>query len=145
MPPMTDENNDHRHAVALFRYRLIADLVHIRRLEALNRRLWAWVEGDRTPHRSLVFRFEAKRKVQKERTVSLNGVVYEVDGALVGQNVTLRYDAAAPPGRPIEVWHPQQPDALARPLDTYANCFVTRRRPSGTATADTPSLRPEPP
>ncbi|MGH8527313.1 MAG: hypothetical protein ACREXY_24840, partial [Gammaproteobacteria bacterium] len=50
---------------------------------------------------------------------------------------------AAPPGRPIEVWHPQQPGALARPLDTYANCFVKRHRPSGTATANTPA--PEPP
>ncbi|MGH7261370.1 MAG: helix-turn-helix domain-containing protein [Nitrospiraceae bacterium] len=144
-----------------------------RRLEALNRRLWAWVEGEyhHTPHRSLegqtplerwashadevhfpdptldldeVFLFEAKRKVQKDRTVSLNGVVYEVDAALVGQNVILRYDPAAPPGRSIEVWHPQQPGALARPLDTYANCFVKRHRPSGTATADTPAPQPPP-
>jgi hypothetical protein len=32
-----------------------------------------------------VFLFEAERKVQKDRTVSLNGVVYEVDAALVGR------------------------------------------------------------
>ena len=71
-------------------------------LEALNRRLWAWVEGEyhHTPHRGLngqtplerwgqsaqdvrfpepdldlddLFLFEAKRKVQKDRTVSLQG------------------------------------------------------------------------
>ncbi|MGH8610578.1 MAG: SH3 domain-containing protein, partial [Gammaproteobacteria bacterium] len=48
------------------------------------------------------------------------------------------------PGRPIEVWHPQQPGALARPLDTYANCFVKRHRPSGTATADTPGAATTP-
>ena len=143
-----------------------------RSLEALNRRLWAWVEGEyhHTPHRSLegqtplerwaqcadevhfpdptldleeVFLFEAKRKVQKDRTVSLNGVVYEVDAALVGQNVTLRYDPAAPPGRPVQVWHERQQIQLARPLDAYTNCFVKRHRPSGTATAETPP--PEPP
>jgi putative transposase len=80
----------------------------LRSLEALNRRLWAWVEGEyhHSPHRGLdgqtpldrwasqanevrfpeptldldeVFLFEAKRKVQKDRTVSLNGVVYEVE------------------------------------------------------------------
>ena len=90
-----------------------------------------------------VFLFEAKRKVQKDRTVSLNGVVYEVDAALVGETVTLRYDPAAPPRRPIEAWHPQQPGALARPLDTYANCFVKRHRPSGTLSPDTAA--PEPP
>lgn len=143
-----------------------------RSLEALNRRLWAWVEGEyhHTPHRSLegqtplerwsnradevrfpdptleldeVFLFEVKRKVQKDRTVSLNGVVYEVEAALVGQNVTLRYDPAAPPGRPVQVWHEGQPIQLARPLDAYANCFVTRHRPSGTLSPNTAA--PEPP
>ena len=143
-----------------------------RRLEALNRRLWAWVEGEchHTPHRSLesqtplerwashaeevhfpdptldleeVFLFETQRTVQKDRTVSLNGVVYEVDAALVGQKVTLRYDPAAPPGRPVQVWHEGQPIQLAKRLDAYANCFVTRQRPSGTLSPDTPA--PEPP
>jgi putative transposase len=79
-------------------------------LEALNRRLGAWIEGEyhHTPHRGLdgvtpleqwartgndvrfpepgldladLFLFETERKVQKDRTVSLNGVVYEVDAA----------------------------------------------------------------
>jgi putative transposase len=98
----------------------------LRGLEALNRRLWAWVEGEyhQTPHRGLgdetplerwaqtggsvrrpdptldldaIFLFEAKRRVQKDRTVSLHGTVYEVDAALVGENVTVRYDPAAAP------------------------------------------------
>nr|VFK63527.1 MAG: hypothetical protein BECKTUN1418F_GA0071002_13862 [Candidatus Kentron sp. TUN] len=66
----------------------------------MNRRLWAWVEGEyhQTPHhgldgvtplkngRNLIryphddldnpFLFEERRKVQKDRTVSLNGMVY---------------------------------------------------------------------
>ncbi|VFN05920.1 MAG: Mu transposase, C-terminal [Candidatus Kentron sp. G] len=40
-----------------------------------------------------LFLFELQRKVQKDRTVSLNGIVYEVDAALVGETVTMRFDA----------------------------------------------------
>jgi transposase InsO family protein len=140
-------------------------------LAALNRRLWAYVEGEyhRTPHRSLegetplerwaqsahevrfpdpaldldeLFLFETQRRVQKDRTVSLNGVVYEVDAALVGEKVTLRYDPAAPPGRPIEIWHEGHRIHDAKPLDAYANAFVRRHRPSWNLQPDTP---PPPP
>ncbi len=140
-------------------------------LQALNRRLWAWVEGEyhHTPHRGLdgetplerwashadevrfpephldlddLFLCEVKRKVQKDRIVSLNGVIYEVDAALVGQNVTLRFEPAAK-GRPVQVWHERQQAQLAKPLDAYANCFVKRHRPSGTLSPDTAA--PEPP
>lgn len=140
-------------------------------LEALNRRLWGWVEGEyhHTPHRGLgeetplerwaqtggsvrrpdptldldeIFLFEAKRRVQKDRTVSLHGVVYEVDAALVGENVTLRYDPAAAPGRPIAIWHDGHPHGLARVVDLYANCFVKRQRPSRTLDPDAPAPEP---
>lgn len=142
-----------------------------RSLEALNRRLWAWVEGEyhHTPHRSLegqtplehwasradevrfpdptldleeVFLFETKRTVQKDRTVSLNGVVYEVDAALVGQKVMLRFDPTAK-GRPVQIWHEGQYIERVKPLDAYVNCFVKRQRPSGTLSSDTAA--PEPP
>ena len=141
------------------------------RLEALNRRLWAWVEGEyhNTPHRGLgeetplerwartgahirrpdppldldeVFLFEAKRRVQKDRTVSLHGVVYEVDAALVGETVTLRYDPAAAPGHPVQVWHDGQPHGYARVVNLYANCFVKRQRPSRTLDPDAPAPEP---
>lgn len=141
-------------------------------LEALNRRLWAWTEGEyhHCPHRGLdgetplerwaksaghvrypepgldldeLFLFETKRRVQKDRTVSLNGVVYEVDAALVGETVTLRFDPHAPPGRPVQVVHGERPMPPAKPLDAYANCFVKRNRPSHTLETDTPP--PEPP
>ena len=39
-----------------------------------------------------LFLFEAKRRVMKDRTVSLHGRLYEVDAVLVGQTITLRYD-----------------------------------------------------
>ena len=128
-------------------------------VEALNRRLWAWIEGEyhHTPHHGLdgqtplecwahsaeqarfpeptldlddLFLFEVKRKVNKARTVSLAGILYEVEAALVGAKVTLRYDPLAPPGRPLQVWHEGQQIQRAKPVDLQANCFVKRNRPA---------------
>ena len=142
-------------------------------LDALNRRLWAYVEGEyhHAPHRGLdgdtplerwaqtgdhvrfpdptldlddLFLFETTRKVQKDRTVSLNGVVYEVDAALLGEKVTLRYDPSAPIGRPIQVWHEQRRIHDAKPLDAYANAFVKRHRPSWNLQPDSPPPEPAP-
>ncbi len=144
-----------------------------RSLQALNRRLWAWVEGEyqHSPHRGLegqtplerwahtaqdvrfpepeldlkeLFLFEALRKVQKDRTVSLNGVIYEVDAALVGERVRLRYDPGAAPGHPVQVWHDNAPIQLAKPVDLYANCFVKRQRPSRNLAPQSPPREPTP-
>ena len=142
-------------------------------LETLNRRLWAYVEGEyhHTPHAGLdrqtplerwaqtgeavrfpepaldledLFLFEVKRKVQKDRTVSLNGIVYEVDAALIGHSVTLRYDPGAEPGRPIQVWHEGREIERAKPVNTYANCFVKRHPSASTLSPDTPPPAPPP-
>ncbi len=131
-------------------------------LDALNRRLWAFVEGEyhRSPHRGLegatpldrwaaladevrylggdiddLFLQEAKRKVARDRTVSLNGAVYEVDAALVGEAVTLRYDPARP-GRPMQVWAKGERTGDAKLVDVHANCFVKRDQPAGLRLAD---------
>ena len=140
-------------------------------LDALNRRLWAWVEGEyhQTPHRGLneitpldrwaqcaeqvrlpgphldldaLFLFEVKRRVQRDRTVSLNGTLFEVDAALIGHTVTLRYDPSAPPARGIEVWHDAKFVGRATPLDAYANCFVRRNRPTMNPDPDAPPAAP---
>lgn len=144
-------------------------------LDALNRRLWAWVETEYhcSPHKGLdgqtpfdkwaqvadevryldadleeLFLAEARRKVQKDRIVSLNGRAYEVDASLVGQTVTLRFDPALP-GRAIQVLHGGK-SWLAKVVDLYANCFVKRDRPSQTLapvapTPASPLAAPEPP
>ena len=52
-----------------------------------------------------LFLFEAKRRVTKDRTLSLHAWLYEIDAVLVGQTVTSQYDLDAPPSRPIEVVH----------------------------------------
>jgi putative transposase len=139
-----------------------------RSLDALNRRLWAWLEDEyhETPHRGLegetplarwaataggltlppdhldeLFLFEEKRKVQKDRTVSLRGVAYEVDASLVGETVTLRYDPARAT-RGITVLFRDRVMDIAKPVDAYANCFVRRDHGTKTLTPTAPATPP---
>ncbi len=133
--------------------------VYAESIDEMNQRFWAWVEGEYhlTPHRGLdketpldrwaqvaariktagpemdlddLFLWEVKRQVRTDRTVSLNGNLYEAPAELVKQNVTLRYDPAAPPSRPLQVWRRGARHNDAKPLDRHANCFV--KRDSGT-------------
>jgi putative transposase len=142
-------------------------------LEALNRKLWAYVEGEyhQAPHRGLdgetpldrwakradevkyldgkvdlddFFLTEARRKVAKDRTVSLAGLVYEVDASLVGETVTLRYEAGPAQPRTVQVWHDGGHVHDAKVVDVYANCFVKRDRPSNSLAASTPPDGPPP-
>lgn len=139
-------------------------------LEALNQRLWAFVEAEyhQSPHRSLsgdtpldrwamsaqdvrlpspqcdieeMFLFEEKRRVQKDRTVSLRGVVYEVDASLVSQTVTLRFDPSRPT-RPIDVFLNGRKFQQAKPVDAYANCFVRRDHTTKALSPATPPSTP---
>jgi transposase InsO family protein len=141
-------------------------------LVALNRRLWAWVEGEyhQSPHRGLdgetpldrwaarsgdvrsvepgldldeLFLAEAKRKVQKDRTVSLHGLVYEVDASLVGATVTLRFDPETQQ-RGIQVWHGGRKVHEAKVVDVYANCFVKRERSGHRLETSAPPDAPPP-
>ena len=139
-------------------------------LEALNQRLWAWIEDEYldTPHRGLqdatpreqwaraaahvtlptqdltdLFLFEEKRKVQQDRTVSLHGVVFEVDAALVGETVTLRYDPSYLT-RGVQVIHQGRAYAIAKRVDIYANCFVRRDHGTKLLTPTTPAGAPAP-
>jgi putative transposase len=127
---------------------------HLTSLVAMNRALAAWVEGEyhHAPHRGLGdespadkwartsadvrmpdanvgehFLAEQKRRVQKDRTITLEGVAFEVDAALVGERVLLRYDAGkARDKRAVEVWHQGRRVEIARRVDVLANCFVKR-------------------
>ena len=80
-----------------------------------------------------LFLAEDKRTVHKDRTISLYGTVYEADAALVGETVVIRFDPATPI-RVIQVWFKNVRYSDAEPVDTYANCFVKRNRPSGSLT-----------
>ena len=110
---------------------------------------WALVSaGVRYPDATMdlddLFLFEVKRRVYKDRTVSLDGRVYEVDTVLVGENVILRYDPAAPPSRPLNVVHDGKPAGKATPLDAYANTAVRRTYPAKEIEADEPAPEPRP-
>jgi putative transposase len=138
------------------RMRLLAALAEadLASLDALNRRLWTWIEAEyhQTPHRGLdgttpldawairsgdvrvagpeldlreMFLAETPRRVNKDRTVSLEGVRYEVDAALVGEIVSVRFDASKK-GAPVDIWHKGKKVCQARTVDAYANCFVKR-------------------
>ncbi len=91
-----------------------------------------------------LFLLEAKRKVMKDRTVSLNRRLYEVDAVLVGQTVTVRYDPGAPPTRPVLLVHEGRPAGRATPLDAYANAAVRHARPSRQIEATAPAPKPVP-
>ena len=148
------------------------DLEAVDGLDSLNRRLWAWVEGEyhQAPHRGLdgetpldrwaavgadvrypdpgpgiddLFLFDVKRRVMNDRTVSLHGRLYEADAVLVGETVVRRYDPEAPTGRPLQVLHDGKPAGEATVLDAYANTAVRRARPSSRIETDDPA--PEPP
>lgn len=136
-------------------------------LEAMNRALGAWVEGEyhRAPHRGLgggtpsdrwartsehtrmasadvgeCFLFEVKRKVGRDRTVTLDGIAFEVDAALVGETVLLRYDPSRVPAkRSLEVWHQGKRVELARRVDVLSNCFVKRHRTGDALQVDGPT------
>lgn len=140
-------------------------------LETLNRRFWTWVEGEyhQTPHHGLdgqtpferwamhsqdvrmpssneslreLFLFEQKRRVHNDRTVSLDGTLYEVDASLVGQTVLLKYQPDCQK-QGIEVWHQGRRIERAKPVDAYANCFVKRNSDTGLLVAS--DREPKPP
>jgi putative transposase len=125
-------------------------------LEAMNRALAAWVEGEyhHAPHRGLhdetpadkwartsdavrmpdsnvgeLFLSEQRRRVQKDRTVTLDGVAFEVDASLCGEHVVLRFDPAKKPDkRSVEVWHHGKRIEVAKRVDVLANCFIKRNK-----------------
>jgi transposase InsO family protein len=139
-------------------------------LDALNRRFATWLEGEyhHCPHRGLegqtplekwaqvsgsvvypdqnldlddLFLFETTRKVNNDRTVSLNGKLFEVDATLVGSKVTLRYNPAKPDAS-IHVVHQGKFIEMARQVDIYANCHVKRHRRSDIIDSDKPAPQP---
>jgi putative transposase len=133
------------------------NLKEVTGLDDLNRRLWAYIEGEyhaqphsahdgetplsawarcgetvRYPDRSMdlesLFLMEAQRTVNRDRTVSLFSKLYEVDAALIGQKVTLRYD----PGKtdaPLQVHDAKgRHVGEARPLNVHVNAALPRNR-----------------
>ena len=148
----------------------------------LDQRFHTWLESEyhRSPHRGLkgvtpletwlakchlivpldpavnlaeAFRHEATRKVHRDSTVTLDGVLFELPSTLIGERVVLRYDPTLPPhNRRLFVHHGGRHVGEARLVDSYANAHVRRADlrldPSGDAEPDSagaPVARPDPP
>jgi transposase InsO family protein len=129
-----------------FEARLILDPVHS--LEALNQRLWRWIESEyhQRAHRGLegqcpaqrfteravhlrladpqtdwqrLFLTRAQRRVRLDATVSLEGQLWEVPVPLRGRLVELRYDPFG--WERVEVWLQDIYVALAKRCDKQLN------------------------
>ena len=125
-------------------------------IKELDLRFHSWLESEyhRNPHRGLegrtpieawmqkahliipidptldledAFLHEANRKVYRDSTVTLDGVLFEVPSDLIGERIVLRYDPHRPPERrrPL-VMHKGQCVGEARVVDSYANTKVRR-------------------
>lgn len=127
-------------------------------IDALNARLWAWIEGEyhRRPHAGLGeddgahatpidrwmlhaaelrpaprdldehFLARAERVVRRDRTVHLNGQLFEAPAEYIGRRVELRYDPARPTLRDIYLYDKGVRTHTLRRLDVHVNTRVRR-------------------
>lgn len=76
------------------------------------------------------FRKTARRRVAKDRTITLNGKLYEAPLSLIGKQVLVLYHDDQP-GRVEVTWH-QKSYGFLQPVDLHINSRVKRNRDSGT-------------
>jgi len=95
-------------------------------------RFTAHMECIRSAPRQLkeYFRKHARRRVAKDRTITLNGKLYEAPIDLIGKQVLLLYHENQP--TQVEVLYNQHSYGLLIPLDLHINARVKRDRNSGT-------------
>ncbi len=136
----------------------------IRSFDDLNLRFRTWLEAEyhRNPHHGLeghsplecwvkkahlikhfeqvatleeVFLHECCRRVAKDQTVTVNGVLYEAPSVLIGKKIVLKYD---PHGQrhQVEAWHEGRSYGTCRRLDRYANTRVKRSESTKGAIVD---------
>ena len=134
----------------------LAPLGPVTDLDDMNRKLWAYIERDyhTRPHRGLdgispaqawgsraqevsflepgprvdeLFLSTVQRRVNRDRTVSIHGTIYEVEASLVGRQVTLAFDAGRKDS-PIRVYDGDRPAGEARLVDLHVNALVARQR-----------------
>jgi transposase InsO family protein len=86
------------------------------------------------------FRQTARRRVAKDRTVTLNGRLYEAPVALIGRQVELLYHADDPAR--VEIRYSQKSYGILTPVNLYVNARVKRDRNSNIdLSADPPRPR----
>ncbi|MFH1992180.1 MAG: Mu transposase C-terminal domain-containing protein [Pseudomonadota bacterium] len=85
------------------------------------------------------FRKVALRKVAKDRTITLNGSIYEAPVALIGKRVELLYHQTDPQG--IEVRYKNKSFGMLRTVDLAVNYRVKRDKNNNPQIHDTKSTR----
>jgi transposase len=132
------------------------DQKSIKNFEDLNMRTRGWIETEyhRNPHKGLggktpldmwlekskyiitidpaidldyTFLHEIKRKVYKDNTFTLYGILYEVPVTLAGATVKILYDPFLPVLRPL-IYFEGKLQGEARVVDSYANSKVRRNK-----------------
>ncbi len=134
-------------------------------LTPLNRVFWAWLESEyhQTPHGGLdgetpldrflrdqelvrpvpenleqLMRMKVTRKVARDRTVRLDGRLYEAPDGYAGEKVEVLYDPYDPK-RPVHFRRPGETEEIRlRRLDLETNATL-RRAPRQATTEDTPT------
>jgi putative transposase len=76
------------------------------------------------------FRKRARRTVAKDRTITLNGKLFEAPIPLIGKQVLVLYHEKDP--HRVEVSHDHKSYGFLIPVDLHINCRVKRNRDSGT-------------
>lgn len=134
----------------------VMDPQSIESLADLDHRFHSWLESEyhRSPHRGLAgkspleawvekahhiipmdpavnldaaFLHEVPRKVHKDSTLSLDGMLFEAPSTLIGERITVRYDPHLPPARRrLQLSHGLEKVGEARLVDSYANARVRR-------------------
>ena len=97
--------------------------------------LEAWIERarhiipmDPTVDIEQVFHHEVTRKVHKDSTITLEGVLFEVPSTLIGERINLTYDPhLSAQRRRLFIVNQGQPCGEARLVDSYANARVLRK------------------
>lgn len=143
---------------------LVTDAM-LRDLAALNRVFWAWLEAEyhQTPHGGLeqqtplerymseqqlvrqapdeleaLMRMRVLRRVAKDRTVRLDGRLYEAPDGFAGEKVEVLYDPYDP-NRPVHFRRTGETDEHPlRRLDLHTNATLRRLKPQ----ADEPPAAP---
>jgi len=137
-------------------------------LDALNRLLFAWVEGEyhQRPHRGIhgekplerwlrlsdgirplpldvdldaLFLDEVTRRVAKDGTLTLAGKSFEAGPRFIGQKVTVHFDPFDL--RSVRVVAASGESVVAYPVDLSANRHVRRSPPPADRSAPTPHLK----
>ncbi len=70
------------------------------------------------------FRKTARRKVAKDRTITLNGSMFEAPVVLIGRHVDVKYHEETP--KKAEVIYKNKSYGFLNPVDLSVNCRVTR-------------------